>query len=217
VIREILEEAGRPLHREEIYARSAKHPLGPVNRSTMVTKLSRDPSFMNVEGLPGYWAITSWPLRKRSKGAIVEAGRMYAERLTRLEREVAFLRHETVDVRVTEQRARRLALERQAEAAAGVQLDPAHHEMLNQRAEEAAAQLTRMMARIDRREAMIRSLWDAAADARDALGEEAAKYPDLPPRFRETSDRATQSAGSDASASYDQGTDAETKSEGGDE
>jgi hypothetical protein len=75
VITEILEAAGRPLHREDIYQRGRRHPLGPLNRSTMVTRLSKDKeTFEGVGDATGYWALKRWP-----------AGR-YATALTRLER-----------------------------------------------------------------------------------------------------------------------------------
>lgn len=178
IIADILEDAGRPLHREEIYQRGRRHPLGPLNRSTMVTRLSKDRgTFENLGGdeRTGYWALRSWADEKKRIPADTDAGRGYSELLARFDREVQTAMRATT-------------VRRHHEAAYSALRERLLRESDSERATELRAQVRRAEVRwgeadqeARRRIAITRSLWVAAREAREALGvDEATKYPKVP-------------------------------------
>ena len=174
IIAEILTNADRPLHKIEILQRSRKHPKGPLNPSTLSTRLSRDREvFERVRPgeHAGYWALRAWPDEKKNAD-VPTIGREYSEAIDRLVRERVREAHLLQDLAMTE---RHLAELRIAEAGGGV---PPEAQAL---AERQMHHMDIVRFELRRKAAVISSLREAAVKARDALGEEAAMYPPLPP------------------------------------
>ncbi|HEY3545483.1 MAG TPA: hypothetical protein VGK17_05260 [Propionicimonas sp.] len=180
VIAAILEEAGRPLHREDIYWRGQQHPLGPLNRNTLISRLSRDGETFRSAGdeRSGYWALKSWPPR-RIKVPDNDRGRAYAESLTQLERQ----RQLAIE---TSQRGRRLrdqrsALEHEIMAVqVSDEADMARRTRLQEELAAVHAAFDAMSSIAQKQRFIARHAWESALAAREALGDEADKYPGLP-------------------------------------
>lgn len=179
VIEEILREAGKPLHRDEIYQRGRVHPLGPVNRNTMISRLSRDSDvFENVSsgGRAGYWALKAWPEDQKMlrPDEVSGAGRQYAALLNHLQRTWAELSE-------TREQTTRLQgwLAGRVREMGDREPGPEMERHLRQ-LEEANQSLHEQVTREARIRAVLSAQVTEANELREALGPEAEDYPDLP-------------------------------------
>jgi hypothetical protein len=179
LIGEILGQARRPLHRLEIFMRGRVHPLGPLNYSTMSTVLSREPMFERLKRralgrIPaGYWLMHDWPDGWKAADRVQPAGRVYSEALVTLDRQRSHLRRLHHERGVMERRLAELRI-RAPEGDAEVE-----------RVARLERFLERHIARLDfdtrRARVQVNASWQATSAARDALGEDADKYPPVPP------------------------------------
>lgn len=187
LIAEILGQARRPLHRLEILMRSRVHPLGPLKYSTMSTVLSRDPMFdrlkrRSVGKLPaGYWLLDDWPDAWKSADRVQPAGRLYSEALVNLDRQRSHLRRLFHETGVMERRLAELRVR-----------SPDGDDEI-ERVRRLERFLQRHIARLDfdtrRVRAQVSATWHGASAAREALADEAEKYPPVPP-IDQLADRA---------------------------
>lgn len=171
VMEDVLQSAGRPLHRDELYQRSTLHEFGPVNRSTLITRLSRDARFEKLRSQPGYWMLAAWPPEKK-RGQIVTAGRVYAETITKMERDFRTLVAMANDLNHYTSRLHQLRAYRSR--------DPERAAVFDSEIPITEQLTRRLTVEIRRHLRLIESERERAIAFRHELGAEAERYPAIP-------------------------------------
>jgi hypothetical protein len=182
VIRDILDEAKRPLHRSEILLRSRLHPLGPLNQNTMSTRLSRDTELFEKakprKERAGYWVLKEWPPEVK-EAALDPAGREYAEAVALVEAEELKLLHLQQDLALSRRRLAEIRFE-DAEGMASASTAA--------EGEKAIKHIGLTEYQINRKLSVIAAARDRALTAWKDLGAEAEKYPLIQTRNEAPSD-----------------------------